>query len=136
MITSKKIILFDGVCGLCNVFVDFVIRFDPQAVFQFAALQSDAAKELSHEKNNLITSSESVILFDGTKLYKKSTAALKILTQLKPPALFKLFHIFWIFPPFIRDFVYDSIAQNRYRIIKKRESCRIPSENEKRRFLS
>ncbi|HCE54505.1 MAG: thiol-disulfide oxidoreductase [Lutibacter sp. BRH_c52] len=130
---NKSIILFDGVCNLCNASVNFVIKHDKKAQFLFASFQSDAAKEILLHFNLKNFDSETVILVEGQKLYDKSTAALKIAKRLDGG--FKLFYAFLILPKNFRDWIYDLIAKNRYRWFGKRENCIIPSAKLKNRFL-
>lgn len=130
---NKSIILFDGVCNLCNASVNFVIKHDKKAQFLFASFQSDAAKEILLQFNLENLNEDTVILVEGNKVYLKSTAALKIAKQLDGG--FKVFYAFFIVPIFFRDWVYSYIAKNRYRWFGKRESCMIPSLELKNRFL-
>lgn len=133
MIKNKpNIIFFDGVCNLCNGFVDFVIRNDKHDLFKFASLQSNYAKEILKDfeiENNL----NSVIYIQGKSLFTKSDAALLVLKSLGFP--FSLAYLFRFSPRFLRDGIYKIIASNRYLIFGKRMSCRIPSDSEKSRFL-
>ena len=131
--TTNNIILFDGVCILCNGFIDFVIRFDSKEVFTFSSLQSHFAKQYSGIDHDSSIKFETVYLVrDGIK-YEKSTAVLMIITSL--PHLFKLFYVFFLIPKFIRDFLYVQIAKNRYSLFGKKNQCTIPSPSLKRRFL-
>jgi predicted DCC family thiol-disulfide oxidoreductase YuxK len=127
------VILFDGICNFCNRSVNFMIDKDNKNRFKFAALQSEAGEYfLQHFKldsENLKT----IILIENNKYYIKTTAALKIAKQLK--GLWKLFYVFIIIPPFIRNIFYDIIAKYRYKWFGKRDTCRVPIEGEKARFL-
>ncbi len=127
-----KIILFDGVCNLCNGFVQFVIKHDARQQFSFASLQSDfAAKELP--KRNLDPNVlKTVILLSDEQVYTKSDAALQILKQLKG---FKWTSILQIFPKFFRNLVYDVIAANRYKWFGKKDQCMLPEPGLKSRFF-
>ncbi|WP_353132097.1 thiol-disulfide oxidoreductase DCC family protein [Pseudopedobacter sp.] len=130
----QSVILFDGVCNLCNSFVQFVIKHDRKERFRFASLQSDfAEKELA---NSFIDNQKmsTVILLENGKFYSKSTAALRILKKLN--GLWPLLYVFIIVPVFIRDTVYNLIARNRYKWFGKKDSCMIPSPELQRRFLS
>jgi len=109
---SKSIILFDGVCNLCNASVNFVIKHDKKAQFLFASFQSDAAKEIMLHFNLENLKEDTVILVEWDKVFDKSTAALKIAKQLDGG--FKAFYAFIIVPKFFRDLVYVFIAKNRY----------------------
>jgi predicted DCC family thiol-disulfide oxidoreductase YuxK len=130
---NKSIILFDGVCNLCNASVNFVIRHDKKAQFLFASFQSDAAREILLHFNLENLNTDTVILVEDNKIYDKSAAALKIAKQLD--GIFKAFSIFFIVPKFLRDRIYDFVAKNRYQWFGKRESCMIPSPELKNRFL-
>jgi predicted DCC family thiol-disulfide oxidoreductase YuxK len=130
---NKSIILFDGVCNLCNASVNFVIKHDKKAQFLFASFQSDAAKEIMLHFNLENLNEDTVILVKDRKVYNKSTAALKIARRLDGG--FKAFYAFFIVPKFLRDWVYVYIAKNRYQWFGKRESCMTPSLELKNRFL-
>lgn len=130
---THKIILFDGVCNLCNSSVQLVLKNDKNDTFRLAALQSDAGKKLT-EKYGIDTSqTDSILLIDADKVYAKSTAALKIAKQLS--GAYPLLYGFMIVPKFIRNRVYDYIAKNRYKWYGKQESCMIPTPELKDKFL-
>ena len=134
MISSNysNLILFDGVCNFCNRWVNIILRFDKKGIFKFVPLQSDIAQQILKEHNyNFLN--ESVALIQNEKIFSHSTAALLIARQLQFP-FFLLYGCIFI-PVFLRDAVYNSIAKNRYRWFGKREVCRIPSEQERERFL-
>lgn len=131
---DKKIVLFDGVCNLCNSSVNKVISHDKNDVFRFASLQSDVGiaiqKHLQIDTKNL----DSIILYEpGKAYYHKSTAALKIMNEFG--GFWKLTQVFYIFPEFLRNIVYDYIAKNRYKWYGKQESCTIPTPELKAKFL-
>ena len=126
-------ILFDGVCNLCNGFVQFVIARDPGARFRFAALQSAAAASLLREAGVTAPLPDSIVLLEGARLHFRSDAALRILRGLRFP--WSLAFGFVILPRFIRDRVYDIIAAHRYRWFGRRESCMVPTADLKRRFI-
>ncbi len=129
---ESPIIFFDGVCNLCNRSVQIVIKNDKKKIFKFSSLQSDFAKQFFTE-NNYLVKSDSIILFDQQGFHEKSAAALKIATKLRFP--FPLMVIGWIFPAFIRNGVYASIAKNRYKWFGRTDSCMIPSAETRSRFL-
>jgi len=133
LIKEKQIILFDGVCNFCNFWVNFVIKRDKKDLFRFAALQSEKAKKLASKFNFDNLKQDTFILIGGENIYTKSTAAFKICKQLSGPI--KILFLFIILPKFFSDFIYDLIAKNRYKIFGKRESCRIPTAEEKLKFL-
>lgn len=126
----QTIIYFDGVCGLCNGFVDFVMRRDVRNVFHFATLQGNHGQDL---KKNNFPESDSVILFHNGVYYTESGAALMILKLLGFP--WKICYVLIIIPGFVRNIVYRFIARNRYRWFGKRNECRIPTPAEKKKFL-
>ncbi len=131
---QQHVILFDGVCNLCNGTVLFVLKREKQPVFQFAALQSAAAKELLEQYGLPKDYNQTVLLIEGGKLYLGSTAALKIGQTLKFPWSF-LSQAGFLVPKFIRDWVYGQIAEHRYQWFGKREVCMVPTKNLKERFL-
>jgi predicted DCC family thiol-disulfide oxidoreductase YuxK len=131
--SDHKIILFDGVCNLCNGSVNFFITRDKKDIFRFAALQSDIGIELQKKLNIDHEIIESFILIDGNNYYKKSTAALRVAVMLGFP--YNLLYPFLLIPPFIRNTVYDIIAKYRYKWFGKKETCRLPTPEEKEKFL-
>ena len=126
-------ILFDGVCNLCNGFVQFVIARDPSARFRFAALQSDAAARLLREARVRSPLPDSVVLVEDGRVYVRSEAALRIARGLRFP--WPLFYGAVVIPRGIRDRVYDVVAAHRYRWFGRRETCMIPTPDLRRRFL-
>ena len=123
---NKKIILFDGVCNLCNSSVQFVIQHDEKDIFRFVALESEVGKAIVQHIGIDITKTDSIILYEpGNAYYYKSTAALKIAKSLG--GFWPIVCVFTIVPILIRDFVYDYIAKNRYKWYGKKESCMIPT---------
>lgn len=133
MHTAPTIIFFDGICNLCNGFVQFVINHDPNGQFKFAPLQSAAAEQLLQNLPRASNQPDSVLLLEDGKLYRESTAALRILRQLNHG--WPLLYIFIVLPPFLRDWIYKLIAKNRYRWFGQRESCMLPTPELKSRFL-
>lgn len=128
-----RIILFDGVCNVCNASVQFAIKRDPKGKFKFAPLQSDVAKPFLEQLGMSLTAFDSVVLIENDKVYTRSSAALRIARQLN--GLWPVLYVFIFVPKFIRDFVYDFIGRNRYKWFGKRESCMLPSPEERKRFL-
>lgn len=130
---THKIILFDGVCNLCNASVTFIIKRDKKDRFRFAALQSEIGAALV-EKHQIDTSkTDSIILIDGDKHLEKSSAALTAAKSLSGG--YPLLYVFMIVPRFIRNWVYDYIAKHRYKWFGKKESCMIPTPELKKKFL-
>lgn len=134
--SDHPIMLFDGVCNLCNGTVHFVIDRDPNGVIRFAALQSEAGKRVLSERGVALPEGDpdSVLLVEGDRVYERSDAALRIARKLKGlwPALFA----FVIVPRFLRDLVYKFIARNRYRWFGKTDECRVPTPELRARFLT
>jgi predicted DCC family thiol-disulfide oxidoreductase YuxK len=131
---DHPVVIFDGVCNLCNASVRFIIRHDPEAVFRFAPIQSKAAQKLLGGTTLPVDSSDSVLLVDGNNVYSESTAALMIARKLKGG--WHLLYGLMIIPSPIRDAIYRLVARNRYRIFGKREQCMIPEPDALYRFLS
>jgi predicted DCC family thiol-disulfide oxidoreductase YuxK len=131
---QQRIIVFDGVCNLCNGSVVFVLQRERQPVFQFASIQSEAGQALLAWCGLPKDYTQAVVLIDHGNVYLGSTAALKIGQQLRFPWSF-LSSAGFIVPAFIRDWIYKQIATNRYRWFGKREVCMVPTGNVKARFL-
>lgn len=128
------IILFDGVCNFCNASINFIIDRDIHNKFRFAALQSDTGRKLLQQYEVPDTSTlDSVVLIKNNKVYKKSAAALEIVRDLN--GLWPVLYIFKLFPSFILDTLYNTIARNRYRIFGRAETCRVPTPQLKQKFL-
>ena len=128
------VILFDGVCNLCNGAVQYVIRHDRHAIFKFASLQSDSGQQLLHKYHLPQSNFNSFVLIEDDKAYTRSTAALKVAAKLS--GIVKLLYGFIIVPAFIRDAVYNFIARNRYKWFGKKDTCMIPTPALKSRFLN
>jgi predicted DCC family thiol-disulfide oxidoreductase YuxK len=133
-ISKYRIILFDGVCNLCNGSVIFVLQHEKEPVFHFASIQSDISQELLEWCKLPKDFNQAVVLIDHKNVYLGSTAALKIGQQLRFPWSF-LSQVGLIVPRFIRDWVYRQIAIHRYQWFGKRNVCMVPNENLKARFL-
>lgn len=131
---GKKIVLFDGVCNLCNGAVQFVIRRDRRDRFRFAALQSELGQELCRARHIDTSQVDSIVLIDpGVAYYIKSDAALEIARDLKGYGWMPLL-LGWI-PRGVRDAVYDLVARNRYRWFGKKDQCMIPTPELQEKFL-
>lgn len=127
------VILFDGVCNLCNRAVQFVIRRDKKKLFRFASLQSEAAAKLGKQLP-IPENQDSFILIQNGKIYTGSTAALRVLRLLG--GWHSLLYAFMIVPRFIRDGVYRQIARNRYEWFGRQESCWVPTPELRELFLN
>ena len=130
---KNPLILFDGVCNLCNSSVQFVIRHDPQHIFRFASLQSSFGQKILSKYGLPLNNYNSFILFVDNKIYTGSTAALMVVGKLK--GFIKLLYFFIAVPKFIRDGVYNIFAKNRYKWFGKKQECMIPSPDVRERFL-
>lgn len=132
-ISPRRIVVFDGVCNLCNGFVQFILRHEKSDALLFASLQSESGKDLMNQYNIDPATTDSVVFVDGEKAYIKSRATLRILPFLKFP--WNLLSVFKVLPASFRDWIYDHIAKNRYRLFGKRASCYMPTPELKSRFL-
>ncbi|MBN8578789.1 MAG: thiol-disulfide oxidoreductase DCC family protein [Cytophagales bacterium] len=130
----NPVILFDGVCNLCNQSVLFIIRHDPQRKFRFASLQSEFGQQQMQARYLNTTQLNTVLLLHNGKIYQKSRAALEIVRRLN--GLWPLLYLFIIVPPFIRNGVYNWIARNRYRWFGKQDACSIPTPELQSLFIS
>jgi predicted DCC family thiol-disulfide oxidoreductase YuxK len=131
---NGPVILFDGVCNLCNGSVNFIIRRDPQAKLKFASLQSEFGQQQIKKFDLPGSEWNSVLLIKNGQLYQKSDAALQIVRMLT--GFWPILYAFKILPVFIRDFIYDWIAKNRYRWFGRQEECMIPTPDMKARFVN
>ena len=131
---DQPIVLFDGVCNLCDSAVQFIIRHDKKNTFLFASLQSETGQKLLAKFNLPLDELNSFILVDTDKAYTRSTGALMVLKRLK--GLWPLLYGFIIVPKFIRDGVYNWVGRNRYKWYGKKDACMIPTPELKARFLN
>ena len=129
----EPVIVFDGVCNFCNAAINFVIDHDHDHRFRFAALQSDAGQQLTARYAEQPISPNSIVLIDEDRVYYKSDAVLHILKHLDGWRW--LYGGQWI-PAWIRNTLYDFVARHRYLILGKRAGCRVPTEQEKKLFLT
>ncbi|MEM9686276.1 MAG: thiol-disulfide oxidoreductase DCC family protein [Bacteroidota bacterium] len=131
----KKIILFDGVCNLCNGAVQFIIKRDKNDVFRFAALQDAIGRQLMEERGIDPSNMETIILIEPqVAYYIKSSAALHIAYEFG--GLWKALKLFEWLPVRLRDGMYNIVARNRYKWFGKKESCMIPTPELKAKFLN
>jgi predicted DCC family thiol-disulfide oxidoreductase YuxK len=131
---ENPIILFDGVCNLCNASVQYVIKHDHKALFRFTALQGKTGQQLLKQYDLADNDLNSFVLILDNKAYTRSSAALNVAKYLAGPS--KLLYGFIIVPPFIRNAVYNFIAKNRYRWFGKKDSCMIPTATIISRFIN
>jgi predicted DCC family thiol-disulfide oxidoreductase YuxK len=130
---TRPVVLFDGVCNLCNRSVRFIIKRDKKKQFLFAALQGKTGQDILQQFNLPLNDFNSFILLEGDKIYTRSSSALRVARKLKGG--WKLLYGFIIVPKFIRDAVYDTIARNRYKWFGKKDECMVPTPELKERFL-
>lgn len=131
--SATNIILFDGVCNFCNSSVNKIIKHDKKNRFKFAALQSEIGKKLLQKHSIDSTKIDSIILIENDVAFIKSSAILKISKHLN--GIYPLAYGFIIIPTFLRDAVYDFIARNRYKWWGKKDSCMIPTQEVKSKFI-
>lgn len=131
--SAGPVILFDGVCNLCNGAVNFVIDRDPEGVFTFGALQSEQAEALLQKHALPEDYLDSLVLLENGRLYVRSEAALRIARRLG--GLWPLLYAFMAVPRPLRNRIYDWIASNRYGWFGRREQCRVPTPELRQRFL-
>jgi predicted DCC family thiol-disulfide oxidoreductase YuxK len=127
----SPVVLFDGVCNLCNASVQFILKHEKNEELKFATLQDDKIQHLLSEYNNTKIH-DSVLLIENGTLYQESDAALRIARYLK---FFRLFYFLIFIPTWVRNPIYRLIARNRYKWFGKREQCMMPDKNVKHRFL-
>lgn len=130
---QHAVVLFDGVCNLCDRSVVFIVDRDPQGYFQFASLQSSLASRLLERFAYSSPSLDSILLIEKDRLYTRSTAALRIARHLR--GAWPLLFAFIVIPAPLRDGVYRIIARNRYRWFGQMAACRIPTPQLRQRFL-
>ena len=134
MKNNKQIILFDGVCNLCNGLVQWVIRRDRHDTFRFAPIQGKVGMRLMQDHKIDVAQTDSIILIQPFKGHAvKSLAVLKIGRALG--GIYRILIIFQIIPPFLRGKIYDWIARNRYKWYGKREECMVPTPELRAKFL-
>jgi len=118
---KQGIILYDGVCNLCNYAMRFIIKNGGARHYQFVSLQSDLGKQTIDAYGISEKAMSTVVLFENEKIYLRSTAILRIVRKLKGPV--KMLYVFILIPPFIRNFLYNIIATNRYKWFGKTTDC-------------
>jgi predicted DCC family thiol-disulfide oxidoreductase YuxK len=127
------IVLFDGVCSLCNSAIDLIVRNDKGGHFKVGALQDEKAKAILKDYDIEDDYLDSIILVRGNNVFYKSRAALEISRKMK--GAWPLLYSFILIPSIIRDPIYDWIARHRYRWFGKKETCRLPTLAERAKFL-
>lgn len=127
-----KIVFFDGYCSLCNSLVDWLMGIDSSGQLKFASLQGETARQILGEAGPHVDL-DTVIYARDSVILESSTAVLSILSDVG--GIWTLTKVFFLIPPPLRDSIYRLIAKNRYRIWRKRETCRVPTPNERGRLL-
>ena len=130
----NNLIIFDGVCNLCNVSVQFIINRDKKRVFKFLPLQSEKAAKIFKQFNIDFENLDTIILIKNKNVFIRSDAVLEIAYTFEYP--WKIVYFFVFIPKFVRDWIYNIIANNRYDWFGKRENCMIPTDDIKSRFLN
>jgi predicted DCC family thiol-disulfide oxidoreductase YuxK len=131
---NKKIILFDGVCNLCDTLVQFIYKHDKKDVFRFVAIQSELGQKIIHHIGIDTSKTDSIILYEpGLSYHYKAEAALLIARNLS--GIYSLIGYLNFIPNSIKNSVYDYIAKNRYKWYGKKEACMIPTPELKAKFL-
>lgn len=131
---DKKILLFDGVCNLCDSTIQFVIKHDKKDIFRFVQLQSELGRKITNHIGVSNSKMDSSILYEpGKAYYTKSDVAFTILKDVS--GIHKLLLVFSILPKKLLDYTYDHIANNRYKWFGKKESCMLPTAELKAKFL-
>ncbi|MGL2967428.1 thiol-disulfide oxidoreductase DCC family protein [Flavobacterium sp. XGLA_31] len=132
---DKKIILFDGVCNLCNTSVQLIIKRDKKDIFRFVPLQSDLGHKITTHIGISELNIDSLVLYEPAKAYYlKTEAVIRILSELH--YYFKILRILLLLPKFISNWLYDYVAKNRYNWYGKKESCMIPAPDSATKFLA
>ena len=131
---NKKIILFDGLCNLCDASIQYIIKHDSRDVFRFAALQSEVGQKILQHIGMDAKHIDSIVLYEpGVAYFYKSAAAIEIAKELG--GIFTMATLFRILPKMLRDRMYDHVARNRYKWYGKKESCVIPTPELQAKFL-
>ncbi len=130
---NKPVLLFDGHCNFCSSTVQFIFQHEKNKFLHFTSLQSETGKELLLHYKIDPAQTDSLVLIEKGKAYVKSTAALKVTQYLR--SLYPALYCFMIVPSFMRNWIYDFIARNRYKWFGKSESCMLPDKEFAKRFL-
>jgi predicted DCC family thiol-disulfide oxidoreductase YuxK len=128
---QKPIVFFDGYCGLCNWFVEFILKQDKNHDLLFAPLQGSTAQTLIGDINS--DTAESLVFYDTGQAYRHSDAIFRVLRYLG--GFWVLFSVLTVVPTSWRNAIYSFIAKRRYQWFSSKEACRIPSTEEKNFFL-
>ncbi len=130
---KHSLLLFDGICNLCNTTVQTIIKYDTKEIFKFAALQSPVGQQILQQFQLPKKNFETLVLVENTHCYFRSTAALRVAWRLG--GFWRLLYLFIIIPRPLRDYIYSFVAKNRYKWYGKQASCMMPTPELRRRFL-
>lgn len=131
---NDRIVLFDGVCKLCSGWARFLIKHDKKRIIKLTTVQSQAGQKILDWYGLPLDHFETMIYLEGDKIYTQSDAFFKVVAQLPMP--WPLLSVFRIIPPFIRNWLYDRIALNRYSLFGKYDTCLLPTKDHESRFLA
>ena len=133
--SADLVMLFDGVCNLCNASVDFYLRRDRAARIRFASMQSAPGQTLLGARDLPRQDFQTVVVLDAGRVLQKSDATLRLLQALPAPWP-RIARTAALVPRFLRDWIYDRVARNRYGLAGRRAACRVPTPDEAARFLT
>ena len=133
MKSVPSLLLFDGICNLCNISIQLILKHEQDHIIKFTPLQSEIAQQTLLRTNSILKASESIIFIEQHRIFYKSDAVIQISYHLKKP--WRWISYIRILPRSVRDFLYDLVAKYRYDIFGKKEKCMIPTEDYKHRFL-
>lgn len=129
----EKVVLFDGVCNLCNASIQTLIKLDKNKTLKFASLQSNFGQDVLKQLNLDQDSFKTFIYLKGDEVFTRSSAAIKVFSDFG--GLWQMVKLLYIFPKFIRNAVYDFVSSHRYQWFGKKEQCWVPTPALKARFL-
>ncbi|MGB0133574.1 thiol-disulfide oxidoreductase DCC family protein [Dokdonella sp.] len=130
---QDRVVLFDGVCRLCSAWARFLIRFDTKRRFKMATVQSPEGQAILEWYGFPVDTYETMLLVEGSRIYTKSGAFFRVMRRLPFP--WPVFCVGWIVPWFVRDWLYDRVALNRYALFGRYDTCVIPTKDHDSRFL-
>jgi predicted DCC family thiol-disulfide oxidoreductase YuxK len=131
---EDKVILFDGVCKLCNAWSKFIIKYDKKHVFKLCSVQSEEGEKILLHFGFPTEFYETMLYVEGGQCFQQSDAFFRVMAKLGFP--WKMVCVFWIIPKLIRNWMYDRIALNRYRLFGKYDYCVLPVPDHEDRFLT